>query len=621
MKRRLLRTLCSLFLLAAFLMTPPMGFATVLPAQSAPAADLPAAQGLMPEQLRVLLSRLSITTQADIEISGAYGMDFGGLSFLFPAGSRITVLLIDGLLYVEYQGLRLGGNTALTLTRFRREDGGENGLRFTGLSTSLYEGSLSLSVKDGVIRPILSIGVEDYLLGVVPYEMSESFPLEALKAQAVAARTYAVRKAQGNAAAEYDLVDTTNDQVFKGRQFSDVRIAEAVQATAGVCAFYNGGLATCYYGSSNGGQTELADNYWGPGGDTGYLDMRDDPYDLENPHSVVRTAVLPKAASAPEQTPYGLRALVAETLRDTLVAQGYDVSGESLRIDTIQSVTVDTPEFAAPSRLYTLFHITLTYSARTRTDPVQNTDAPRASVLGDQVEVSLFTAPPTAAATAPAFSPAPAPTETAAPTPTPAPVYGPFIAAGEAVTLTLPIVPDVEKALDLSINLYGKELWTVTETTDSFVVEARRFGHGVGMSQYGAEQMAGAYGLLYTDILAFYYPGVTLMRYPNVNLALPEVSSVFTQPADPPPSPTPRPTLMPQTQTAAEGQWTAKVANIGENSWLNLRAEPNLSSEILMLLYKDQPLLVLERMPQEGWVRVKTDAVEGYVMEEFLQQD
>ena len=355
--------------------------------------------------------------------------------------------------------------------------------------------------------------MEEYLLGVVPYEMSESFPLEALKAQAVAARTYAVRKAQGNAAAEYDLVDTTNDQVFKGRQFSDTRTAEAVRATAGVCAFFNGGLAMCYYGSSNGGQTELADNYWGPGGDTGYLDMRDDPYDLENPHSVVRTAVLPKAASAPEQTPYGLRALLAQTLRDTLLSQGYDAAGESLRIDTILSVTLDTPAFAAPSRLYTQFHITFTYSARTRTDPVVVTATPDTSALSDQVEVSLFTAPP--ATQAPALSPTLTPAETPAPTPTPEPVYGPFVPAEEAVTLTLPIFPDVEKALDLSINLYGDELWTVTQTDDSFVMEARRFGHGVGMSQYGAEQMASVYGLPYTDILAFYYPGVTLMRYPE----------------------------------------------------------------------------------------------------------
>ena len=59
-----------------------------------------------------------------------------------------------------------------------------------------------------------SLSVEDYLLGVVPYEMSNSFPLEALKAQAVCARTYALSHVQGDP--YYDLEDTTNDQVFRG---------------------------------------------------------------------------------------------------------------------------------------------------------------------------------------------------------------------------------------------------------------------------------------------------------------------------------------------------------------------------------------------------------------------
>ena len=189
------------------------------------------------------------------------------------------------------------------------------------------------------------------------------------------------------------------------------------------------------------------------------------------------------------------------------------------------------------------------------------------------------------------------------------------------MTLDVPIFPDAEKALGISINLYDNELWTVTETENSFLVESRRYGHGVGMSQYGAELMASQYGFAYTDILAFYYPGVTLMRYPAADTVLPQVPSAFTQTANPPPTPTPRPTLMPVSETPGEGQWYAKVANIGENSWLNLRAEPNISAEILMLLYKDQRLLVLERMPQEGWVHVKTDLAEGYVKEEFLQKE
>ena len=63
---------------------------------------------------------------------------------------------------------------------------------------------------------ILHIPVEEYLLGVLPYEMNEAFPIEALKAQAVAARSYAIRKQNSNE--HYDVTDNTNDQVYRGYQ-------------------------------------------------------------------------------------------------------------------------------------------------------------------------------------------------------------------------------------------------------------------------------------------------------------------------------------------------------------------------------------------------------------------
>ncbi|MBE0601538.1 MAG: SH3 domain-containing protein, partial [Firmicutes bacterium] len=203
------------------------------------------------------------------------------------------------------------------------------------------------------------------------------------------------------------------------------------------------------------------------------------------------------------------------------------------------------------------------------------------------------------------------------PTPTPAPVYGAFEPAEGEVTLDIPLFNDAENALDLSINQSDNELWTVGDDYQTFVIEVRRFGHGVGMSQYGAEWMAAQYGMTFADILSFYYPGITLMRYTIPETALPHISGAFTKAADPPPTPTPRPTLMPVTEPAGEGQWYVRVENIGENSWLNLRSDPSLSSDILLLLFKGQRLLVLERMPQEGWLHVKTDVTEGYVMEEY----
>ena len=172
---------------------------------------------------------------------------------------------------------------------------GENGLRI-GDVEGLYEGDLSITVRDGALRLVLSIYIEDYLKGVVPYEMSDSFPIEALKAQAIAARTYALRRRTSSR--DYDVYDNTNDQVFRGYNAQYTNAARAVEETAGIVGTYNGQLSECFYSASNGGQTDLYVNAFSGDEDYGYLDMRDDPYDLANPQSRVKTASVPKQPGA-----------------------------------------------------------------------------------------------------------------------------------------------------------------------------------------------------------------------------------------------------------------------------------------------------------------------------------
>lgn len=577
---------------------------------------IPAAQGSSPEALRVLLTRLSAPERLDLTLNGAYSAEVGETQLMFGRGADLAILLKDGRMYLYYADMRVDAGTDFTLTRHPAEDGLENGVRFAS-NAAVYEGDLRITVTEGKMRLILTIGVEDYLKGVVPYEMSDSFPLEALKAQAVAARTYAVSKAGQNGDAEYDLVDNTNDQVYRGRREEYTQAAIAVDDTRGVCGFYKGKLAMCYYGASNGGQTELKQHVWDNSADGGYLDMRDDPYDLANPQSKVQSVTLPKKSAEVADAPYALRLLLSTQLADTLAAAGYDTAPESLRVDAVKAVWVDTPRFEAPSRLYTMLHITFRYSARTRTDAF----AAR-PVTDDDVDVSLYTPePPTAA---PAATPAPADTATPSPTPspspTPAPSYGPFVEAQET-TLDIPIFPTAEKLLSLGINSDDNEMITVTEQADSFTVSARRYGHGVGMSQRGAEWMARTEGKTYTQILAFYYPGMQLMRYEEAAQALPTVAAPLTVTAGPVPTPTPRPTLMPVDQALPTGAWYAVVTGIDDDSTLNLRASPDASAQVLMRLYKNQRLIVLEECPQEDWVHVRTDAVEGYVMEKFLTQE
>ncbi|MCL1855619.1 MAG: SH3 domain-containing protein, partial [Clostridia bacterium] len=425
--------------------------------------------------------------------------------------------------------------------------------------------------------------------------------------------------------------DTTNDQVFRGYLEGYDQAERAIQDTRGVCGFYKEQLAECFYAASNGGQTELVEHVWSGGNDYGYYAMTDDPYDLENPASLVKSFAFPKKPGRDETVSYGLRTLLMKGLRDKLVSLGYDPAPESLRVDEVTALSVDTPAFPAPSRLMTKLRITLKYSGRTRTDGTvpEGTDiAPlmiTASLESEDGDVSLFSTPDSIAATeSPLVYSEQERLTTPSPTPAPAPqpAYGPFEPVKEEVSLEFSIFPDVKTALSLGFQAgRDNELFTVVEKKDRFILECRRYGHGVGMSQRGAEWMAVKYKKTYRDILAFYYPGMTLKQFDDRPVSMAALSPEQLVKPGPPPTPTPRPTLMPVTEEAVGGSWYAVVTGIEDDSTLNLRSAPDLSGEILMRIFKHQRLLVVERCQEEGWVKVKTDAVEGYVMESFLQRD
>ena len=597
-KRRSIRRCLALLLMLA------------LPLCAAQAQDmtLPSA-GARDQTVRVYLSRLNLTDRMDLTLVSAYSVHTqAGAQLHFQAGSEVAVLLRDGALYLYYEGMSQLAGQSVTLLRDAVE--GESGFRLTNYP-ALYAGDLQIDVVDGKVRPILSVHVEDYLLGVVPYEMSDSFPLEALKAQAVAARTYALRSQDPSQ--PYDLVDTTNDQVYRGYLPGNDQTERAIQETRGVCGFYRDQLAQCYYSASNGGQTELVETVWPTEEDFGYYAFGDDPYDVENPDSVVRTFEMKKTYGEEETAPYALRNLLATQLFDQLTALGYDPAPESVRVDGVSAVSVSGAA-SEDNKYMTRLTLTVSISGRTR----KNAPAPVVDLNAE--EVSLFevvdeTPSPTPTVQTTGFMPV----VTVTPSPTPTPVYGPFTPIEEPFTLELDIFPTAEQALGLDITAhYDNELWSVRETDDAYIVEARRFGHGVGMSQRGAQWMAAEYGKTYQEIIAFYYPGLTLMRYEDQPAQMTQPEAALAATPGPAPTPTPRPTLMPMTLTPQEGQWLATVTEIDDDSSLNLRKTPDLGGEILMRLYKGQQLLVLERCPQEGWVKVRTDVAEGYVVEEYL---
>jgi stage II sporulation protein D len=126
-----------------------------------------------------------------------------------------------------------------------------------------YRGLLEVRATDsGALTVVNVLNLEDYLRGVVPNELSPvSFPqLEALKAQAVAARTYALRNRGQYQSKGYDICATPACQVYRGRSSEHPLTDQAVEETRGIIASYRGNLINALYTSTCGGHTENAVN-------------------------------------------------------------------------------------------------------------------------------------------------------------------------------------------------------------------------------------------------------------------------------------------------------------------------------------------------------------------------
>ena len=388
--------------------------------------------GAMNGMVRVGLTSLG-QQQLDITVSGTYSLS-GNISRTISSGSvlRVNFSSVSGKLTLAIGSEILDMGDGF---RLRRHSSTGAGFRLAQgrVPGNLYPADLSLtrsgSGTDYRLTAVAYVFIEDYLYGVLPYEMGNSSHIEALKAQAVAARTYTVKKMGGSGL--YDLVDTTSDQVYAGTPSGNANCRAAVDATRGIVVQNGSGYTSTLYTASNGGQTESAANAWGSSGYS-YLNVRDDPYDLANPQSSVKRF---EAAFNPAGMNTGLKAL--------LLAEAGAVTGKTdVLLERVTNVVPHTPKYPAPSRLYTK----LDFFVNLLVDGVMQT-----------------------------------------------------------VTLRFDIFSELESALGLNINSGGNELWSVSRSDTAFVIAARRYGHGIGMSQRGAMHM-GAMGYTYDQILGFYYP-------------------------------------------------------------------------------------------------------------------
>jgi SpoIID/LytB domain protein len=144
-----------------------------------------------------------------------------------------------------------------------------------------YRGSLVLTSDGKQVTVVNNIGLEQYLYGVVPSEMPHDWHPEALKAQAVVARSYAlaVRKTGG----AFDLYPDTRSQVYRGIEGEYAESNAAVDASAGQVLLYGGKVAVTYFYSTSGGRTAAIDDVWNSQ-PVPYLVSVADPYDSISPH-------------------------------------------------------------------------------------------------------------------------------------------------------------------------------------------------------------------------------------------------------------------------------------------------------------------------------------------------
>ena len=192
---------------------------------------------------------------------------------------KINVKYIDNKIYIDND-------------EFEKVDISNKGIMTIG--NNKYYGDIYIKQVDSKLQIVNFVDIEKYLLGVIPYEMPSSFPLEALKAQTVIARSYAQTNINRNKK-DFDLYDDTRSQVYAGIPKSRLsNVEKAIKETKGEVITYNGRVIDALFHSYSGGYTASAKEVYG--NDIEYLKPVEDKFSKGVPISVLTwTYLIPKS--------------------------------------------------------------------------------------------------------------------------------------------------------------------------------------------------------------------------------------------------------------------------------------------------------------------------------------
>lgn len=326
-------------------------------------------------------------------------------------------------------------------------------------------------ITGGNLNVINVVNLEAYVKGVIPYEMSGDWPLAALEAQAVGARTYVCRTSKHLSTYGFDVCNSTDCQVYNGAgsgaSYPSATSDQAVDDTAGLCMYYNGELINAVYSSSNGGASEDGVNVWG--GETPYLMGKADPYEA--------TTAIPNYSYTTSYTAAQLTWILQEKDYDIGTIKNVYVSAYTNLGNVYQVTFVDTSGKTLTVKgetCRTIFYSS-TYGKSVR--------SMRFHINGGSADAYYINSSSQSLGS----------------------LSGVKAISGSGTVSAVSGSPYVITSSGSSALSKG----AAAAETGTFTITGTGSGHNVGMSQYGAKAMA-EQGYSYQDILQFYYTNITI---------------------------------------------------------------------------------------------------------------
>ncbi len=445
-----------------------------------------------------------------------------------------SLYLINGEGEIEYMSVISDSDLSLALRGIPDPDGNTFIWAYRSAGSRKYDGTLEFKAIRGDdyfgVRIVDVLPLDTYAAGVIPYEISSSWPLETQKAFCIAVKSYALTRRGAHASSGADLCCTTHCQVYKGFASTNDRVWQAVNAVKGLIGVAsNGRICCCYYSSSTGGCTANVNEVWSGSLTTyPYLKAVATPWEKYNSHN--------KAHWTKEYTPdelyqrlkskgyTGLKAPVKSVVITTGNNTSYvksvlitDTKGNSVTISksTVSSALgLNSGNFVVGKNGETVSRRNLVMAGfnATNNEPTIGVDILshpfEYSVTGRQV-FSVLTSDGVRSfadgneekvATARGVLDFPMSKSLDS-------SYYPTVTGVGGQ-----ILPDV---LNIESSLEQEELTLSGNVAGSFVFVGRGWGHGLGMSQFGAYDM-GVLGYDYETIFKAYYSGARLVDISEV---------------------------------------------------------------------------------------------------------